>query len=691
MESLALHPSRRRPEREWEMVPSLSLPVPLQPQGEEEPLLSYQKWLHLEAVKNDGNGVIVLPTGTGKTRVAFEIIMTALRRHRDRAVVFLCPNVNLVVQQANYFERICVPKLKVENITIHLARAAGGSGKAEIEKLKNVTNDQCASFVLFATGGTFRNFLEDNGSDAQGNESAARAFGRMSLLVLDECHHASRLEGSNVEGETNHDYARIMQFYQDKAVDILHRPKMIGLTASPGETKTDIINLAATLMAKICYPTWPPALVVELEQKTQSTTTYPLLVAGGNHTLWNLLKTLSAVKNAERKVSRKICSGSDVEAIRGKKDCVCAEELFRCIGWGDWLDALCTNTDACAEFGPLFTRLNAKAMQINGAGSGASPLLREVTRELLCALERPKPLRAVVFVTSIIAAKLMQQVLNKLHPRIQVGILTGQQELTKAQQTEAVKQFNSGTFNVLVANSVAEEGLDIQACNLVIRTEPPTSIIRNIQGRGRARQADARYVIMCLDYTEIFAVHTLRRQEDAAMLALKTLALGMNCGAMSPTVTSWSRFTPQRAGAGVNPGQLQGHISKCLSNFSDYENADEHHAQAAGGVGGGAVPGGLAIPEARGAQSNPPFDLDADYKSQLNWHIQSKFRPNNSTGYAAIQYIDHIPTGPPHLLVFTASVSYDRNGPYRGDPCSTKRNSHQSAAWRALQAEGMHI
>lgn len=431
------------------MLQSPLPPVSQQPQGEAEPLLSYQAWLHLEAVQDDGNGVIVLPTGTGKTRVAFEIITTALRLHRTRAVVFLCPNVNLVEQQANYFERVCLPK-PGDSPTIHLARAAGGSGKAEIEKLRD--DVQSASFVLFATGGTFRNFLEENGSDAQGKESAARVFGRISLLVLDECHHASRLQGANVEGETNHDYARIMQIYQHAP----HRPKIIGLTASPGETETDITNLAATLMAKIFYPTSPPELVVELEQKTQSTTTYSLLVggAGGNSTRTTLLKMLSAIKKAGRRVSQKIRSASDVEAIRRKKDCVCAEELFRCIGWGGWLDALCATTDICADCGPLFAQLNANAMQTNGARSGESPLLRAVKDELIRALSRPYQLRAVVFVTSIKAAKLMQQVLNKLDHRIQAGILTGQQELTKAQQTDAVKQFNKGTFNVLVANSV---------------------------------------------------------------------------------------------------------------------------------------------------------------------------------------------------------------------------------------------
>jgi ERCC4-related helicase len=689
------------PQQQLELEPELE-PQQQQHTSDDEPLLSYQKWLHDEAVHDDGNGIVVLPTGTGKTRVAFEIIMSALRRHPDRAVVFLCPNVNLVVQQANYFERKFLPTVVDKPLRrVHVARAAGGSGKEELAKLSAVTGAATtASFVLFATGGTFRNFLEENES-----AGLVRALDRMSLLVLDECHHANRMEGANANGDTKHDYTRIMEeFYQDDAVDVTHRPKIIGLTASPGETKTDIGDLAETLMAKILFPTSPPALVAELKQKTQSTTTDPRLVNGTDGTSASgttLLETLRTIKELDRKeVSPKIQSAADVEAIREQKDCNLAGELFRCIGWGGWLDVLRASTNIGAEYGPLFEQLNRDATRTNGAGSGESPLLQAVKRALVEAVNRPgNKLRAIVFVTSIDAAKLMQQVLNTLDDRrIQAGILTGQQELTKAQQTDAVRRFHAGEFNVLVANSVAEEGLDIQACNLVIRTEPPTSIIRNIQGRGRARQADALYVVMCLDGSETEAVNELRGREDAAVRALKTFILGQSDESMAlpSTITSWSRFTPQGAGAGAD----------------EDEHVDGGPAHAAGGFGGGAIlPGYYDDDEDSGAeyymgshpptydgrrgrggkQSKPPFDFDADYKSQLNLHIQKTLRPGNSAEYAAIRYTDHPPTGPPHLRVFTASVSYGGKGPYRGDPCDTKKKSHQSAAWRALQADGLHI
>ena len=56
---------------------------------------------------------------------------------------------------------------------------------------------------------------------------------------------------------------------------------------------------------------------------------------------------------------------------------------------------------------------------------------------------------------------------------------------SQKKQKEILDKFRSGEFNVLVATSVAEEGLDIPKVNKVIFYEPIPSAIRSIQRSGR--------------------------------------------------------------------------------------------------------------------------------------------------------------------------------------------------------------
>lgn len=57
--------------------------------------------------------------------------------------------------------------------------------------------------------------------------------------------------------------------------------------------------------------------------------------------------------------------------------------------------------------------------------------------------------------------------------------------MKQKEQVETLQKFRDGEFNILVATSVAEEGLDIPSTDVVIFYEPVPSDIRSIQRRGR--------------------------------------------------------------------------------------------------------------------------------------------------------------------------------------------------------------
>jgi len=61
--------------------------------------------------------------------------------------------------------------------------------------------------------------------------------------------------------------------------------------------------------------------------------------------------------------------------------------------------------------------------------------------------------------------------------------------LSQKEQVALLDRFRSGEINCLVATSVAEEGLDIPATDLVVFYEPIPDVIRTIQRRGRTGRA----------------------------------------------------------------------------------------------------------------------------------------------------------------------------------------------------------
>jgi ERCC4-related helicase len=68
--------------------------------------------------------------------------------------------------------------------------------------------------------------------------------------------------------------------------------------------------------------------------------------------------------------------------------------------------------------------------------------------------------------------------------------------LVKEQRDRVLALFRKGHSNALFTTSVAEEGLDVQHCSLVICYDVPNRPLSLVQTVGRARARDARVVFM---------------------------------------------------------------------------------------------------------------------------------------------------------------------------------------------------
>ncbi|KAL2918045.1 Dicer-like protein 1 [Polyrhizophydium stewartii] len=89
--------------------------------------------------------------------------------------------------------------------------------------------------------------------------------------------------------------------------------------------------------------------------------------------------------------------------------------------------------------------------------------------------------------------------------------------MTIPQQQRTVAEFREGKCNLLVATQVAEEGLDIKPCNIVIRFDMTQTLINYIQSRGRARHTQSQFIVLANRHNRIdeARLYALQREEKS--------------------------------------------------------------------------------------------------------------------------------------------------------------------------------
>lgn len=459
----------------------------------------YQQVLAADVLKK-GNTMIVAPTALGKTIVATLVAADRLDKVKNSKILVLAPSKPLAIQHESTFkEFLTVP---CSSIT--------GAVKTD-ERVKRWEESQ----IICATPQTVESDL------LKGRYSLKD----VSLVVFDECHH----------GVGSYSYVYLASRYVKESKFNL----ILGLTASPGSDKEKIKEVCDNLYVQNIVvkteedydvrPYFNPVAIdwvrvkmsSELE-KIKKHVDKALKVRLKGLKNMGIIRTVSVNKTDILRARGRVQSAI-ARTVNPKKECFQAISILSAVINIQHSQEL-IETQGVVTFNKYVARLRKKKTKaakslIQDPNFGkAIYLAREAEKH---GLEHPKLKK----VTDIIKKELGQNGQTKLqseryvkdadqksskimvftqyrdslemiHQKLEKeGIKSakffgqasrdGEKGLTQKEQKEIIKAFKIGEYDVLLSTSVAEEGIDIPAVDLVILYEPVPSEVRMIQRRGR--------------------------------------------------------------------------------------------------------------------------------------------------------------------------------------------------------------
>ena len=336
---------------------------------------------------------------------------------------------------------------------------------------------------------------------------------QINLLIFDEAHHA----------KNNHPYARLMKDYYAHELDLSRRPRIFGMTASPVDTRglsADHIKQAASdleklLHAKIATTTESTLASNSISRPDEEVAVYARLPDEFETPLHQKIKA----KFGDLSSFSKFFLASKrhgVELGRWASDMYWSfaftDEQSRKFQERERLQHNRTNVnDDVQKWDAKLKRLQEAAEFVRKFDFGKCTLSdQDVSSKVLklhhwlhLYYERSDEARCIVFVEQRQTARLLQLIFSNIGgPNLRCNVLVGvnnrvsEQNISLRNQILTVAKFRRGEVNCLFATSVAEEGLDIPQCNLVVRFDLYRTMIAYVQSRGRARHRNSKYLHM---------------------------------------------------------------------------------------------------------------------------------------------------------------------------------------------------
>ncbi|KAI9264913.1 hypothetical protein BDA99DRAFT_536411 [Phascolomyces articulosus] len=448
----------------------------------------YQYELFQKAVEE--NVLAVLDTGSGKTLIAVMLIkyMAAkereerLKRRNTKLTFFLVDRVPLVPQQYNVIKSNCDANVERMYGEMGIDNWSERRWKQIFEE-----NDVCVMTAQIFLDTLRHGFIH---------------MSQVNLIIFDECHHCTK----------RHPYNLIMQEHYQRC-DREDRPKIFGMTASPIHktsigVEQAIFTLERNLDSRV-YTTISGSITEAVRRAVEVTLSYH------SHEGYEQTKLSKQIKNLIGHVDRFKRLFLATDNVLDQLGPWCCDRL-----WKHLLNEQVNRIHDDTQDLPLDQlneedRLIVQAYRLAQNAAPDDPDTKDLSivsskaSKLMLVLRtylKKKDFCGIIFVErrhTAVAIDLLIKACRAFDNFFKSDILIGHGsdddgdiQMRFNKQNKIIHRFRDGGLNLLVSTNVAEEGLDIQPCNVVIRFDFFTTLIGYIQSRGRARKEDSRYVML---------------------------------------------------------------------------------------------------------------------------------------------------------------------------------------------------
>ncbi|XP_039884142.1 interferon-induced helicase C domain-containing protein 1 isoform X2 [Simochromis diagramma] len=486
----------------------------------------------------EGKNIIVcLPTGSGKTRVAVYITKEHLDRRKaegkPRKVIVLVNKVPLVEQHYSAeFLPFLKNKYKVERVS--------GDSQLKISFTEIVKKND----IIICTAQILENYLER----ANSGEDEGVNLSDLTLIIIDECHHTQK------GGVYNHIMMRYLkQKHKNKRLvkeqkEPVPLPQILGLTASPGVGGATKMEKAEEHILRICanldasrimtrrqeeFKKEQRKIIVSVEDRREdpfgdvikkimtaihnhAELTPTCDLGSQNYEQWVVQKERQAAKDENQKV--RVCA----EHLRQYSESLNLSNTIRMQDAFSFLNKYYKEemkkktapeeehkiqiTDTERFLFNLFKDNKKELETLAKNPEYENDSLSKLRTKILHEFSSRDEARGIVFIKTRRSAIALNQWIQENPKFADIGVKSayviggGDQSvvkpMTSAEQKDVLKKFGNGQVNLLIATTVAEEGLDIPACNFVIRYGLVTNEIAMIQAQGRGRAEDSSYTLV---------------------------------------------------------------------------------------------------------------------------------------------------------------------------------------------------